>query len=175
MMIRKKRKSFWALSALVIILTMLFGMMPLATLALTSEEGDLTPPADNGGGDIVFVESPEVPLALIFDQGTWALLNLLLCVAGGLLAILMSLRILTARRQEEDERSNRDKMSLLVVSILAIVGIMLFILTQNMRLEFVLVDWWTAAHAALLIGAILIYIISSRRDKDKDTTHTSRA
>ena len=56
----------------------------------------------------------------------------------------------------------------IAIPVLAIIGIVLFILTQNMRLEMTLVDLWTIAHGILFAGGILSYIFAYKRDKDEE-------
>jgi len=55
------------------------------------------------------------------------------------------------------------------IPFLAIVGIILFIITQDMRLPMTMIDWWTLAHGILFAGGVLSYIFAYRSEKDEDS------
>jgi len=140
-------------------------------------------------------EIPQVPLvAPSIYTGSWALWNLLFSIVGAVLALMIGLRVLIKKRQEdnegieytmrsdvrssdeyaEDEKQKRSRLLLiLAIPILAIVGCILFILTQDMRLPMTMIDRWTLAHAILLVGAIISYIFAFRKDKDEDSDSDS--
>jgi len=93
---------------------------------------------------------------------------------------MMGIRILMKKRQDkvdeeqgleksDEEKKKRTRLLLmLAIPLLAIVGIILFILTQDMRLQMIMVDWWTMAHLILFIGGVLCYIFAYRKRKDED-------
>jgi len=74
-------------------------------------------------------------------------------------------------RTEEESGKNRIKRHrpvwLAVTVILAIAAILVFILTQDMRLPMCLFDWWTIIHAILFIMEILAMAITFKHDKEK--------
>jgi len=51
---------------------------------------------------------------------------------------------------------------------MAIISIILFILTQDMRLPMVLVDWMTVIHAVLLVGGLVCYVIAFTGINDEE-------
>jgi len=74
-----------------------------------------------------------------------------------------------AHNASAEERQKRGRLLfILAVPVLAIIGIILFILTQDMRLPMIMIDWWTLAHGILFAGGALSYIFAYRRVKDED-------
>jgi len=136
--------------------------------------------------DVPMVELGDKGVLLFSPTGTmsWALLNLILCAIGFLYAVLSVERIFLKRKRErkenregsasgslegfgdmvdldEDQVSWDFRPSWLVTSVaMAIVGGIMFLLTQDTRNPMVLVDWWTSIHAVIftvqLTGVILI-------------------
>jgi len=113
----------------------------------------------------------------------WALLNLILSLAGVTLTIMIFIRYLSKiafdfidnRRAEthyetEEEAKKADRSRLLLIFLvptLALISLILFILTQDMRLIMVMIDWWTPLHLALFVAALVSYIFAFRRRKDE--------
>jgi len=105
---------------------------------------------------------------------TWALWNLILSIAGAILALVMGLRLLTRIREEDEDEEYHDERRrirlpfIIAVPVLAIIAIILFILTQDMRLRMILIDWWTLAHLILFIAGLVCFIFAFRRRRDED-------
>lgn len=147
------------------------------------------------------INEEETPTMRHSANNSWALWNLILSIAGATLAFLMGIRALIRKRQknkeyeqqyetvyainkdEEQEGKKRGRLILIhEVPLLAIVGFATFMITQDMRLTMVLIDWWTLAHAILLTGGVFSYIFACKKKKDQDnsldndvetiTTHT---
>ena len=133
--------------------------------------------------EVPMIELGDKGVLLFSPTGTmsWALLNLILCAIGFLYAVLSVERILLKRKREREEDKWRRALegfegidelegsqapwgfrpSWLVASVaMAILGGIMFLLTQDTRNPMVLVDWWTSIHAVIftlqLIGVILI-------------------
>jgi len=99
---------------------------------------------------------------LIFGEmgrASWSLLNLLLIIAGVAFAILAGAR---AKREMEKARYQGSETSSLRLGWMAVIGaaalvmLILFILTQDMRAPMVLIDLWTLIQVmamALIIAA----------------------
>jgi uncharacterized membrane protein len=123
---------------------------------------------------IIYIEERPLPLVL-WSEGTWALWNLILSLAGAALALMTGIRVLMKKREEKDaeniyaEKSEKKKCSrlffILATPLLAIVGILLFILTQDMRLTVIMTDWWTPVHVVLFAGGIFSYVFAYRNEK----------
>jgi len=119
-----------------------------------------------------------------FGHLTWALWNLILSVAGAVIAIMLGIRMLMQRRKnkEDDEQAethheNEDDekkakrnrlLFVLMVPVTAIIAIVLFLLTQDMSLLMVMADLWTIAHVVLFVGGLLSYVFAFKNKKDED-------
>jgi len=149
------------------------------------------PAPEDPGDDLVEIEDDDPPLAPGPGgrRTAWALWNLILSVAGALLAIAMGIRLLIKRRredeeedednermmartdeeEEEEEKKKRNRLLLiLAIPILAIIAIIVFIITQDMRLPMRLTDWWTLLHVILFVVGLICYIFAFRRKKDEE-------
>jgi len=126
-----------------------------------------------------------VPLFPPVGTATWALMNLLLTLGGLVYAIVTVIRALSRKRKnneelldkinatdggklagsiDDEENSNLEEEMydthlrphwLAAAIAISIAGTLLFMLTQDMKNMMVLVNWWTAIHAGLLICEIL--------------------
>jgi len=119
-----------------------------------------------------------IPLFGSPEHATWALMNLVLTIVGVALALLITLRALIFKKEEKypDEHNNEDYEYnkrrfrwLLAGNIIAIIGIILFVITQNMRNPMVLVDVWTIAHAIFVAIGIVSLVCIVKRYKDNDS------
>ena len=108
----------------------------------------------------------------------WALVNLVLSMAGIILAALTLVRLRLQKQNErinaQDEqspgkngkRSRRRSVLTAMMTLLAVAGIAMFVLTQYGAFYMVLVDRWTLVHAALFIAAILCRVFALKPEKD---------
>lgn len=166
----------------------------LGTLTVTEEE--VPPPTERtttsiGGTDtpLTNIGDDQTPLA----GGHWALVNLILTVIGALFALVMLVSYWRKRKVEEDEDEAEERRARvaaaemrgeedyeeepedtkkrlawrIVPAVLAVLAVILFILTENIFLPLVLVDWWTLAHVIVAALQIICWIVASRR---KDIT-----
>ena len=113
----------------------------------------------------------------------WALVNLILAVVGGIAALFTLARVFFRKGKDNKESSSNNKSTreyketkdttnllwLAATVIAGIVGIIVFILTENMSLPMRLVDWWTILNAVLLvigaIGAVFTFNRTSKTSK----------
>jgi len=134
---------------------------------------DIARVLDEAHDETIIIEDEEVPLAPGVNQGGWALLNLLFSIAGAVLALVMSFRVMTKKYTDvadEDEKGGRNKMLLtLSTPLLAATGIALFILTQDTGARMIMVDGLTAAHAMIFVCAVLSSILVIRNESDEDS------
>jgi len=143
------------------------------------------------GGKKTDINALDTPLPDHNRNLIWALLNLILTAAGAVLIVLLILRTLVHRkRDKEDEEQDEDieearlkalaaygeyedgrekrkrrrfrPLLIIAVPLLEIIAIILFLLTQDMSLQMVLIDWWTIAHLVIFIAVVLCYIYSIR-------------
>jgi len=162
---------------------------PSNTVEVSEEALVSTPPADveqeqedNDEDIAINIGDPDVPLAGgLRGTGSWALWNLILSIAGALLALILGLHLLIRKRNDEkddteecdvdEEGKKRNRLFFVIATpVLAVIAIILFILTENMRLPMIMTDRWTVAHIILFAVAVISYIFAfrTRRDNDND-------
>ena len=114
---------------------------------------------------------PEMAAAVPERQGTWALVNLILSVATVIGAALHTVNYFINREKEDEEETVKEKrFSVRIASIAAaIVSVIAFILTEDMRNRMVLLDRWTLMMAviAMIAGAAMIL---GRRNEEKESS-----
>ena len=133
----------------------------------------------DAGVPILILGNMEIPLFGPSWASTWALVNLILSMAGAILAIVITVRALLYRKKhgrEDDEeteliegglqldeisRTNgkerkKSRMGWFLISVmLAMASVLLFLLTQDIRNLMVLTDVWTIANAVILSAEIV--------------------
>jgi uncharacterized repeat protein (TIGR02543 family) len=113
------------------------------------------------------------------DENKWALLNLILTIFGGALAIFLFVKSAMRRREdeeeagversdEEEETSRRPLVMRLLVVVAFAVALVLFLLTEDMRNPMVLTDIWTIWHVIIAIVATVLAFLSRRPEEQDD-------
>lgn len=99
----------------------------------------------------------------LYGNDTWALVNLLLAVVGAILALMAVVRTIVRKKYEEQK-------PLLMIStiVAALVGILLFIFTQDMNLAMALVDEWTILNGLLIVAEVVMIVFAFRTMKDEE-------
>jgi hypothetical protein len=100
------------------------------------------------------------------NVSTWALVNLLLAIAGIALFIAMFI-ILPKRRREEDERKHTP-VWLTLSCIAAAAGALLFILTQDISAKAVMIDRYTIMQAGIFALGFVVAIVSATSNRRGD-------
>ena len=121
----------------------------------------------NGTADFV-INDNSVPLAFFENNSpTWSLTNLLFAAAGVALAIMMGIRVLVKDRHEEEDGEKKHHRVILAfaIPVLAILGTLLFLLTQDMSLTMGIGDSFTLAQGALFAAGLLSYVFVSKKEK----------
>jgi uncharacterized repeat protein (TIGR02543 family) len=149
-------------------------IMPDASVVLTAVwEVEVKAPATPEAADGRTIDDGGIPL---FGKAgyNWALLNLILAILGVLVAIFAIVR---SRRkdQEEDEYGNKEeegrkaRRRWVIISIVAaVLGVILFILTEDMRLPMAIIDRWTIFNAVLfIVSAIGMARASKKQDEEE--------
>jgi fimbrial isopeptide formation D2 family protein/uncharacterized repeat protein (TIGR02543 family) len=105
----------------------------------------------------------------------WALLNLIIVVIGAALTLIFA--IIRKRREDKDQsaeseynddrRSKRGVMWIVIMGVLAVIGAIVFILTEDMTKPIVWVDRWTILNAIILLAGIIVGFIGIRRRKQR--------
>jgi heme/copper-type cytochrome/quinol oxidase subunit 2 len=136
------------------------------------------------GVPVLSIGGMQIPLSGTTDSAVWALLNLIMCIAGAVLAVLMLIRAAMLRRRkddrddggdwyhdddEEEKRRKARPIWLALTVLFAVVGVLFFALTEDMTLLMVLVDQWTIVNAIiLLIEIISVRMIFRTRREDEE-------
>lgn len=121
---------------------------------------------------IIELEEPEVPLAV--PQGNWALINLITTILSVIIALGMLLTGLFKKSYEkdnnekEDEDEGKHKVSKIFGILPAALSILLFLMTEDIRLPMVLVDKWTLPMVIILIISIILAYLTKNKKKEED-------
>ena len=105
------------------------------------------------------------------DSNTsWALLNLILCATGAILAAIAVNYVAWQKQREEDsakcELGGKSKMKpgqpkiawLAAALILGAAGVIVFLLTEDMRVGMIAADSWTVVNAVILAAELLSFV-----------------
>jgi len=150
-----------------------------------------TPPVTEEAPADVNINIGDGRIPLVAPDGStqvWALANLILAVAGlmlGIMTVFRALRNRISKRDEERYYSTEQKQPsenhehkqqvkaifLAVTMIMAAAGIILFFITEDMRLLMVLVNRWTIVNAAIFIIEAVAVALTFKRKKDSDNNH----
>lgn len=133
----------------------------------------------------VSIVDSEVPMLGSGGLDSWALINLILSIAGMLIALVTLMKLLIRRRYRENtymedysgyeyevKRKVKSYRRWLVLTIAAgICGVILFLLTQDLSKLMVLADKWTIASALFfivgIVGMVLTFKIADEADTDE--------
>lgn len=136
--------------------------------------------------DVADISAPNSPVFSIGDNmvplfgktgNVWALLNLLLTIAGALLAaVWMASYLLSGKRSsehdgEESDDTGTDKkkgglMWRVLAAITALFSIVVFVLTENISLPMAIMDKWTIL-MAVLFALVVLFGLLMRKNKEE--------
>ena len=144
---------------------------------------------------LVGLDNFSIPLYGPINFATWALMNLILSIIGAVVALASIIRSMAQKKrrqalmtddnaieietpetdldyEDQHEKDIRRKKGYWAITsaVIAIIAMVVFILTQDMRSVMVLVDIWTIAHAVLLGIGIVSTANVFKRYKDSDKT-----
>jgi uncharacterized membrane protein YhaH (DUF805 family) len=94
----------------------------------------------------------------------WAVVNLVLSILGAVLVVVVFVRAMLLKKKDDKNRAGdaadekfvqRRTVWLITVLVLAIVGVVVFLLTEDIRLSMGWVDKWTIVNAIILIVEII--------------------
>jgi hypothetical protein len=116
-------------------------------------------------------------------EGNWALVNLILSIVGVVMAIIVTIRALLLKKKENNKKEDYNKEEkrmqrktwLLVTIALAIIGIVVFLFTEDMSLPMRMVDKWTIVHAILLIAEFAAIACIFKRKNTSENNQNSTA
>ncbi|MBR4462593.1 MAG: hypothetical protein IKS51_08450 [Erysipelotrichaceae bacterium] len=129
--------------------------------------------------DFIDIDDTEVPMAA---PGAWALVNLIASILSVITALLLVISFFTKKEEskeeeeEEKEETENRKASKFLGLVPAIVSVIVFLLTEDMRLPMVLIDRYTLLMILiLLISLALALITRNRKDKEEEYTQQQLA
>jgi hypothetical protein len=131
-----------------------------------------------------------IPLLLFAPPGirSWALLNLIMSIAGILLVVITTLRLLIYKRKEDkrvndginnsfneefenpesNDPSKKFRLTWFTLgAVAALTAVIVFILTQDITAIIALTDWWTIIHLVLLAVVVVSCAVIFRGQKEK--------
>jgi hypothetical protein len=112
---------------------------------------DKVPPVDDGAG-----------------ASGWALINLILAAIAAALALVALIRVIGARRRTETAISALGIFMLAVSLVVAVAGIVIFIVTEDMSSKMIMTDEWTIWQAVLAVIAVVGSVFARNgRDEKK--------
>ena len=148
------------------------------------EEVDILEPGDehmfgDGDGPLAPFEGDGFLIFAPIDVASWALVNLILTIAGVLLAIMIIVRAIKNKKREKesdasdidsgDYGTNKKRLSVIWLTaalVMGILGVILFIFTQDMTRTMALLDWWTIAHILITAVQIIATTLVFKRRKE---------
>jgi NADH:ubiquinone oxidoreductase subunit 3 (subunit A) len=150
---------------------------PPPTIIVSAEEPKAAPPKK----EIVDIDEGDAPLSAPDAIPTWALVNLILALVGILLAVVAIIRAQLRKKEkredeevvyenenENEEREKKLRVQWLVLTIIAsIAGIIVFVLTEDMRNLMIYVDRWTIVNAIILAIVTIGYALAFKTRKDE--------
>lgn len=134
------------------------------------------------GLPVLTIGNNEIPLVGLPGMMVWALTNLILCTLGILFAIITTRRLLqrkkghyTANTMERYRgkntqllRKQHSHVTLVIATVMGLLGIIVFMITENMTNLMVLVDQWTFINAVIFAVEITALVLSSKNMKKND-------
>jgi hypothetical protein len=131
----------------------------------------------------------EIPL--VGGQGfdTWALVNLILTIAGVILLIAVLILWVRKRRDEAEDREfiyggsaedgsedekKSGKLWFIIAAAMSVLAVIFFIITEDMTKTMVLLDKWTIVNAVIL-AAEIIAVNRTLKRKDREEAEKNAA
>ena len=114
-------------------------------------------------------------------EGNWALVNLIAGILTALGSLVMLVRHIGRKREEDEGRNgqttetktNKKGIARLLSLIPAIAAVVTFLLTEDMSLPRVMTDKWTLLMVVSLVVNIILAIIA-HKTKDEDSTQNGQ-
>ena len=107
------------------------------------------------------IDDPDVPLV---DNVGWALINLLCMLATAALFVVMLVR--SIRKRQEDERAGI--IYVIIGLAVAVFAALIFFMTEDMKLPMIMTDRWTILMACILAVQLAVALLFRVRTADED-------
>ncbi len=152
---------------------------PTATPEPTAAPTATPEPTDAPEDQIVDVEDDTLPLAAPGEGSgrAWALVNLILTILTALMSLLMLTFYFARKRGEDEDMENvevdeelKRKGLVRLLSILpAVIAVITFILTEDMRNPMILVDKWTLLMLLYAVVNVVLAFFSIKKREVEET------
>ena len=136
----------------------------------------------------VTIPDAEIPQA---GRGAWALLNLILTIVTALVSVLALIfyigkkrddeedeeeetRSASADEEEEEQKTKRKGLLRILTLVPAILAVIVFIFTEDMRLPMTFIDGWTPLMIAIALVEVFMGILC-KKEKNKDEENDDEA
>lgn|GEM_PF-2116382 len=151
------------------------------------DEPTATPIADDDTPMAQTIADDDTPL----DSGaigSWALINLISTIATVIIGLVLIVRMVGRKRDEDEERegygeyaeeneevAKRHRLLKGIAFLAAPISIVAFLLTEDMTLPMAMVDQWTILMLVILLAQVILAVASRKTDKDTDDDQTQQA
>lgn len=139
-------------------------------------------PEESTGEEEETIEEAETPLA---GNTAWALLNLILAILTALGSVLLLIGYLGKKRKEEEDETTGETNTEYEVKkhgfwrlfslVPGIGSIIVFLLTEDMRLPMVFTDRWTLLMVIIAVIQVIVAILSIKEKQEPDEDNAARA
>lgn len=122
-------------------------------------------------GDTKQIDENKTPLASGNMGSEWALLNLLLAVATGLITLSLFVGYFFGKKEKDENgrRAFKRKGILRLISIIpAVIAVIAFVLTENMADPMVFTDKWTVLMAVIAVVQVIVMLFAKKNRKEED-------
>ena len=113
------------------------------------------------------IDDMDTPLSAF--PGAWALVNLICTVLTVLLSAALLAGLAGKRSKEEENKQNRKTFWRVMSLVPAVLAVLVFLLTENLRDPMVLVDRWTLLMIILALVETLVAVFSRKTKENADT------
>ena len=118
--------------------------------------------------DEIEISTMDLPLSNV--SGNWALVNLITVIINFILALILFITWLHNHNNEDDSVKIKHRTPLRILSLLVALGsIILFMLTENVKLPMVYIDNWTIVMVIIMIVQIVLMIFSKHKEVEKNS------
>ncbi|MCL2808233.1 MAG: hypothetical protein FWD27_08820, partial [Coriobacteriia bacterium] len=151
---------------------------PLVPTAHEPNQTDLAVAAKEQAIPVANLFGIPVPITAPAGYSAWSLFDLLATIICALLLIVAALFAVSARKKNNKEQEGHSsdnsyrKPRPLMLALLAgstLVAVVLFVVTQNIKLPVVIFDYWSLFFALILIAAIIFALRSVGKKQAKQT------
>jgi amino acid transporter len=119
---------------------------------------------------------PAEPTPLSVNDGSWALLNLMLTILTGLIMVALLILYFVKKRNEDEDEDDPDSekkirkylLIRLITVITTVCSVVLFFFTQDMTLPMAFIDMYTIWHIIFASITIIFAYLGRKRKVEKE-------